>query len=240
MALLILMLGQGFRIDRHALRWSLYGGAFCSVMVYGLISSVVYIPVSVAVLIFFTHPILIAAISHWRGGDRLTPRKLLLACCALAGLVLVVGAEFGNLDPVGVGLAALSALAICGMILCSAKAQKTATSTQVNFYVTGMTGLVFVPLTPMLSTWSLPVNTVGWLGIAGASAGIAIGLLTYFASFRYISPVRATMLSNLEPLVGILVAALILGERLALPQWAGVAMVIGALVMFEAADRDRA
>jgi drug/metabolite transporter (DMT)-like permease len=91
----------------------------------------------------------------------------------------------------------------------------------------------------MLSTWSLPVNTVGWLGIAGASAGIAIGLLTYFASFRYISPVRATMLSNLEPLVGILVAGLILGERLVPAQWAGVAMVIGALVMFEVADRDR-
>ena len=240
MALLIVMLRQGFRIDRHALRWCLYSGVFCSLMVYGLISSVAYIPVSVAVLIFFTHPILVAVISHWRGGDRLTPRKLLLACCALAGLALVVGAEFGSLDRTGMGLAALSAIAVCGMILCSARAQETATSTQVNFYVTGLTGLVFVPLTPLLSAWALPSNTVGWLGIAGAGIGIGIGLLTYFASFRYISPVRATMLSNLEPLVSILVAGVILGERLAPPQWAGVAMVIGALTLFEAVDRDEA
>jgi len=36
------------------------------------------------VLIFFAHPILIAGFVHWRGGDRLTPRKLLLAVAALA------------------------------------------------------------------------------------------------------------------------------------------------------------
>jgi drug/metabolite transporter (DMT)-like permease len=47
------------------------------------------------------------------------------------------------------------------------------------------------------------------------------------------------MLSNIEPLISILFAAAILGERLEPPQWAGVALVIGALVLFETVDRGR-
>jgi drug/metabolite transporter (DMT)-like permease len=78
---------------------------------------------------------------------------------------------------------------------------------------------------------------VGWLGIAGAGVGIGIGLLTFFAALRHLSPVRATMLSNVEPLVSILFAAAVLGERLEPPRWAGVALVIGALVLFEAVDQ---
>jgi drug/metabolite transporter (DMT)-like permease len=69
--------------------------------------------------------------------------------------------------------------------------------------------------------------------------GIGIGLLTLFAALRRLSPVRATMLSNVEPLVSVLFAAAILGERLEPPRWAGVALVIGALVLFETVDRGR-
>ena len=238
LALLIVLLRQGFLISRLALRWCLACGVFSALMVYGFIGSVAYIPISVAVLIFFTHPIVIALLVHWRGGDRLTARKLLLAFGAFAGLAMVLGPAFGNLEPTGIALAALAATTICGAILCGARAQEFATSTQVNFYVTAMTGIVFAILTSVLSAWALPSNTVGWLGIVGAGVGIAVGLLTFFAAFRYLSPVRATMLSNFEPLLSILFAAAILGERLQPPQWFGVAIMIGAIVLFEASDRD--
>jgi drug/metabolite transporter (DMT)-like permease len=42
-------------------------------------------------------------------------------------------------------------------------------------------------------------------------------------------PIRASLIFNLEPVVAIAAAALILGERLAPLQIAGVALVIGAL-----------
>jgi drug/metabolite transporter (DMT)-like permease len=239
MALLIPMSRQGFGLDRHALRWCLYCGLFYSVTVYGFIGSVAYVPVSVAVLVFFTHPILVAVVAHFRGGERLTMRKLLLAFAALAGLALVLGPDLGTLDLAGIALAALAAAAMCGMILCSARAQEHATSTQANLYATAASSVAFVSLTTALGAWAPPSNTVGWLGIAGAGVGIGIGLLTLFAALRRLSPVRATMLSNVEPLVSILFAAAILGERLEPPRWAGIALVIGALVLFESSDRGR-
>ena len=108
-----------------------------------------------------------------------------------------------------------------------------------NFYVTAIGSIVFVLLATALEAWSLPSNALGWFGVTGAGVGIAVGLLTFFAAFRYLSPVRATMLSNFEPLLSITFAAAILGQRLQPLQWVGAAIMIGAIVLFEAADRDK-
>jgi drug/metabolite transporter (DMT)-like permease len=241
LGVLIVIFRQRFRISGVALRWCLLCSAFTGLMVYGLIGSLSYIPVSVAILIFFTHPIVIAVIMHRRGGDRLTARKLLLAFGAFAGLTLALAPTFDTLATQGIALAALAAITICGAILSAARAQQYATSTQVNLYVTATSGIAFALITSAMSAWSLPSNAVGWLGVAGAGVGIALGLLTFFAAFRYLSPVRATMLSNVEPLLSILFAAAILGERLQPLQWVGAAVMIGSIVLFEAADQsDRA
>jgi drug/metabolite transporter (DMT)-like permease len=82
---------------------------------------------------------------------------------------------------------------------------------------------------------------VGWLGLAGAGGGVTIGLVAFFAAFRFIGPVRATMLSNVEPLLGVLFAIAVLGERLTSLQWTGVALAVAALTLFEASPlRQRA
>ena len=45
------------------------------------------------------------------------------------------------------------------------------------------------------------------------------------------------MLSNAEPLLSILLAAVILGQWLGPVLWSGAAIMIGAIVLFEAAGR---
>ena len=239
MAPLVGWSGRGFRLDRRALGACVGCGLFYAVMVYAFIGSIAAVPVNVAVLIFFTHPLLIAALAHWRGGERLTLRKLTLALAALGGLVVALAPELGALDPAGIALAALAAAAMCGMVAASTRSAPYAGNTQVNFYVTAVTGIGFAMLTTVAGAWAAPVNALGWLGIAGAGVGIGFGLLSFFAALRYLSPVRATMLSTVESLLSILFAAAILGERLTAVRWLGVALVIGALVLFEAAGRER-
>jgi drug/metabolite transporter (DMT)-like permease len=233
LALLVVAFRQQFRIGRKALRWSLLCTGFNALMVYGLIGALSYIPVSVAILIFFTHPIIIAAFVHLRGSDRLSARKLFLAVTVFAGLVLALAPTFDTLETTGIALAALSAVTIAGAILSGARAQQYATSTQVNLYVTAITAVIFAIITSGLEDWSFPVNAIGWIGVTGAGFGIAVGLLTFFAAIRYLSALRATIMSNVEPLLSILFASVILGERLQAQQWIGAAVMIGAIVLFE-------
>lgn len=234
---LLTLSSGGFAIARRALGWCAWSGGFYAAMIYAFIDAVGRIPVGVAVLIFFLHPLMIAVVAHWRGGDRLTPTKLGLALAVLAGLALVLGPGADALDPLGVLLALIAAVALAGMILTSARAQAYASSTQVNFYVTTGASLAYALLATGVAGWHLPVNGLGWLGVAAAGAGIGIGLLAFFASLRHLSPVRATMLSTVEPLLSVVVAAAVLGEHLTPSRWAGVALVIAALVLFEAAGR---
>jgi drug/metabolite transporter (DMT)-like permease len=239
MALLVLATRQGFGVDRAAWRWCLCCGAFQAVAVYGFIGSVASVPVGVAVLVFFTHPLLVAAVAHWSGGERLTARKLLLATAVLAGLAMALGPEAGALDPSGVALAGLASLAMCGVVLCTGRAQERATSAQVNLHATAAGTAALIVLTTALGGWALPSNAIGWLGVLGAGVGIGAGLLAFFAALRHLGPARATMLSSVEPLVSIVIAAAVLGERLGPQQWAGAALVVGALALFEVADRGR-
>ncbi len=96
-----------------------------------------------------------------------------------------------------------------------------------------VTLVAFSALTAGLGAWSAPGSVQGWIGLAQAGPGSAFGLVAFFAAFRHISSVRDTMISNIEPLLGVLVAMVVLGERLAGSQWLGVGVVVAGLVLFE-------
>ncbi len=64
-----------------------------------------------------------------------------------------------------------------------------------------------------------------------------MGLLCFVASFRDFSPVGVTMLSNAEPQLSVVMASVILGQWLGPVQRRGAAIVIGAIIVFEAAGR---
>ena len=233
MSVAMIATGQRLAIGRQAALFSLLAGISYVLSAYGYIGSVAYVPVSLAILIYFTHALLLALIAHLRGTERLSRRKLLLAMAVLAGLALVLGPELGVAEPVGMALAVLASVAVCGLILFGAEAQRGATSIQLMVHSGLLTLVVFSVATTGLGAWSAPKSMLGWTGLALAGLGSAIGLLTFFAAFRFISPVRATMISNIEPLVGVLIAVAVLGERLAPWQWVGVGVVVMGLVLFE-------
>jgi drug/metabolite transporter (DMT)-like permease len=240
--LIFLLVGlrrESLAIDRAAWPWCLACGLLQAVVVYGFIGSVAFIPVSIAVLVFFTHPILVTLVTHWSGGERLTFRKLVLAILVLLGLALALGAEATKLDLYGLGLAVLASVAMTGGIFCIGRAQERATTTQASFYANVASTLAFAVIVMAADDWVVPTSAAGRAGIFGAGAGIGLGMLAFFAAFRYLGAVRATMLSSIEPLVTIALAAAVLGERLALQQWVGAGLVVGALVLFEAASRTR-
>jgi drug/metabolite transporter (DMT)-like permease len=228
--------GQRFAIGRKALLACILAGLAYLFMSYGYIGSVAYIPVILAVLIYFTHPLLLAISSHLRGAERLNGRKIGLAVAVLVGLALALGPELAVLDPVGIALAVLASVAVCGLILFAVEAQKGASSIQVMVYSSLVTSVLFSALATGLDAWSMPQSMSGWTGLALAGLGSAVGLLAFFAAFRHISPVRATMISNLEPLLGVLIAVAVLGERLQGWQWLGVVVVVAGLVLFEKAS----
>jgi drug/metabolite transporter (DMT)-like permease len=185
------------------------------------------------VLICFLHPLLVGLVGGRLGEAQGLKRTMGGMLVAFAGLALAIGFSFDKLNMAGVALAGLSMIACAAVIVGSGHAAKQAGSLAVVFYMMLSAAVTLALLFPLAGTWALPAGHLGWLGLSGVAIGATIGTLTFFAGLTLIGTVRATMLSNLEPVLGILFAMLVLGERIVALQGLGIALVIGAIVALE-------
>ena len=95
-----------------------------------------------------------------------------------------------------------------------------------------LVGAGTIPLfLPILGGFVLPETGAGWLGMGGLCVFYVAAMLSMFAALHAAGAVRSSLIFNLEPVVAIVAAALLLGERLMPVQMGGVALVIGALML---------
>jgi drug/metabolite transporter (DMT)-like permease len=64
-----------------------------------------------------------------------------------------------------------------------------------------------------------------------SSLALAVGYVTLFIGLEIIGPVKTSMLMNVEPILTIILAAILLGERLASIQLIGAAFVILGIIL---------
>jgi drug/metabolite transporter (DMT)-like permease len=88
---------------------------------------------------------------------------------------------------------------------------------------------------------SLPASPVAWLSVlAIAVVSTVVAMIAFLAGMALVGPSRASVLSSLEVLVTMALAFGLLGERLTPPQWAGAALILGAVAFQNAAAVSRA
>ena len=209
----------------------------------GFIGSIAYIDVSLAALIFYLHILLLAVVGHVRGETRLTPAMVALIGTALAGLALVLGVTFRSLDPLGLGLSVVGMAAATFLVLLVVEQGRVIGPVAANFNMTLWVAFYFTAaalLGPATGLWDgaiFPATAKGWIGIVGNSLTTTLAFLLFFLGARIIGTTRAAMISLIEPVLVILLAVLLVQEWLTPLQWAGVAVVIGSLILFEIAGR---
>lgn len=213
----------------------LSGVAF-AVMSYGYFSAVRFIPVGLAVVLYFIHPMIVSVISHLRGVTPMNLRHLVCGMAILGGLAICVGADpmiLGTGEGIlGLTLAVIAAIAVSAMILINAEAIPKSDPVTVNATMVAITTFIFigVALVPG-SGFSLPAGPNGWAASAGVGITFTIGLLSFFYAVKTIGAVRATMITSLQPVFATLFAGMMLDEFLSAWQWLGIVVVVGALVL---------
>jgi drug/metabolite transporter (DMT)-like permease len=88
---------------------------------------------------------------------------------------------------------------------------------------------------------ALPPDPVAWLSVTAiAVVSTVVAMIAFLAGMALVGPSRASVLSSLEVLVTMALAFVLLGERLTPPQWAGAALILGAVAFQNAAAVSRA
>ncbi len=213
--------GQRRPLLALGLVWS--GATICYLL------SVQFIAVSLAVLLFYLYPLLVLAQGLASRQLRPSPAVIGLFAGAFAGLCLALSAGPLTLSAAGV---ALALLASCGAAFTFVRGARVAPSMSpllMTFWINAAGLLLILPLMP--GNLLLPAGGAGWQALALASVFYLVAILSQFQALARLSAARAALLLNLEPVVSIMLARLVLGELLSPLQLAGVALVIAAVVL---------
>ena len=229
-------------IDRAALRrrWQLLllSAAMMSFNWITLFEAYRYTTVATATLCYYMAPIFVTLISPVLLKERLTARKLLCVFLALAGMVFVSGVPQSGLpgpsEAKGILLALCSAALYAGVIL-------------INKYLAGVpaydrtllqlacAAAVMIPyilLTEDLSAMSVtPLGAVLLLIVAVFHTGWCYAL--YFGSMTVLSAQTVALFSYIDPIIAILLSALLLREPLGWSGILGAALVLGSTLVSE-------
>ena len=196
----------------------------------GYLWSVFYLPVTLAVLIFYIYPILTLFIASLL--DRRMPRliELALLLAAFLGLALALGVSFERLDWRGVALVSGGALGIASSFVWMSRTLGQEDTMAVTFHM-ALSGAALAFLATLATgALSYPgAEGLAWLALAAVVISFAAGFLCMFRGVSLIGPVRAATIMNLEPVATIGLAALILGERMTALQLVGASVVILAV-----------
>ncbi len=223
--------GQSLRLaPRLALGCSALG-LFYFIGIGSYLASVGYLPVSLAVLIFYTFPILIALLSATLARRWPQPLELIALLLAFSGLVMALDVQTEGLQLIGLIFAVCAALGVCINMVGSGYLLQHVPTTVFSFYLALST--CAVSGTVMLATGglALPVDAPGWGAFSAMLGFFIIAFICTYKGIRLIGAVRMSTVMNLEPVATILIAVALLGESLLGQQLLGGGIVLAGILL---------
>ncbi|HVL72625.1 MAG TPA: DMT family transporter, partial [Beijerinckiaceae bacterium] len=193
------------------------------------LSSVAFVPVAVAAVVFYTFPVLIVLASPFVEGTRLRPALLGIAGLALLGVALVVGPGFGGLDPRGLLLAAGASVSATVQFFGAARCRRTGLLPKILWV-----HVAVLPATALVGLATATLVAPADLMLAPIAVAITVGTYLFGFAFQLAALARSSAVVAgiafcAEPVVAAASAALILGEGLGPVQILGGALVLAAI-----------
>lgn len=195
--------------------------------------SVALLPVTLAILVFYTYPFFTGVASSLIGAERFTLPLAMSLAAAFVGLALVLGIGPERIDPLGVAAGIGASATFTAALVLTPKLAPGVGAPLRTFFTLATAAAIFVVAAVATQDFRLPSNAAGWGGLAGLAVFYALGISGLFLLLPLIGAVRATVVLNLEPVAVAAVAWITLGEALSMPQLAGAALVVAAVMLFQ-------
>ncbi len=207
--------------------------------------------IAIVLLCFYLYPAIVVGVSALLGWEPMDRRRGVALSVALIGMVAVVvggpsAATGPGIDPIGVLLALSAAASQAVFVLVSRHGYRAVPTDQAMGFILAASAGVAAVLAIAgdgIGSVTLPLvapELVGLLLFTGIFAA-AVPSTMFLAGIRWIGPVRAGILMLFEPLVGVVLAALLLQEAVGPVQaLGGVGILIAAVIIQRARPAESA
>lgn len=223
-------------------RWFMAGAAVANTILnLSVFVAFTRISIALALLVFYLYPAMVALVSVIWFGERLDRLRWGALALSLGGLALVLTGDpagVGALDALGIGLAFVGALAQVFYVLAARHGFGHIPGAQAVALMMGGAMTLYVAialLTGSLATLAAPLASVDamWPVLVAGVIGAGVPTVAYISGIRRLGPSRAAILATLEPVVGVLLAALLLAEQPTPIQVVGGALILVAAVLLQ-------
>jgi drug/metabolite transporter (DMT)-like permease len=203
------------------------GGVLYTLQSTFYFSAVRYIPASLAALILYLYPVIVALLAVLLENETLSWKSMSPALLSLIGIVIVLGVPVERPDWFGVLLAFGAALVYSVYIIIGrrvvARIPALVTTAFISVFA-AVSFLVYGGITQSLN-FDFPVET--WVLVLGIVLfSTILAMATFFAGMDIIGSTRASILSTIEPVITIGFSVLLLDEKISWGQGAGALLVL--------------
>lgn len=193
------------------------------------LSAIKYASAGLVALLLYLYPMIVFILSAIFLREKVTGVKVAALVVALIGTGLTVGPAGGQL--LGILLALGAAMIYSVYIIVGAGVLKQVSAVQSTAIIFYAAAVVYGGLVAANGA-HFPVSAAGWWSLAGiVTFATVIPVVTFLAGIEMIGPTNASLLSTLEPVVTVLLAAWLFGERLAPITLVGGALILVAVIV---------
>ncbi len=232
--LLAVMLISKKKLDFAAIKKNLWlliiSGVFIGINWILLFEAYRFTTVATATLCYYLSPVFVILASPLVLKEKLTVKKIICIICALIGIVLVSGvAENGIVGGKGILLGCGAAVFYASVVLLNKRMKdiESYDMTVIQLFSAAVTILPYSLFTEDIAAQAFSPKAVIMLLIVGAvHTGLAYVL--YFGSVKKLPAQTAAIFSYIDPVVAIILSALLLSEPLTVFGIIGALLILGS------------
>lgn len=196
---------------------------------YSYLTAIKYASAGLVALLLYLYPMFVFILSVTILREKVTGIKSFALILALMGTALTVDPKGGQL--VGALLAIAAAAIYSVYIIVGDNVMKHVSAVQSSTVIFASAGAVYGLLTAINGV-HLPTVNSGWFAMIGiVLIATVIPVVTFLAGLGMIGPTNAAMLSTLEPVVTVLLAAWLFQERLNILSLFGGGLILIAVIL---------
>jgi LPXTG-motif cell wall-anchored protein len=199
------------------------GQSFC------FMSAINYASTGLVALLLYLYPVFVTLLTVIFQKVKLTSRTIIALVLATIGAALTANPQGGQLPGI---LLAISAAAIYAVyILVGTGVMQKVSAIQSSAVIFASAAVVFGILTAIRGPhW--PTTQNGWFAISGiAVVATLLPVATFLGGLKIVGATDASLLSTLEPVVTVILAAMILGEKVQPLMIAGGVLILAAVLL---------
>jgi len=196
---------------------------------FSYLSAIKYASAGLVALLLYLYPMFVFILSVIFLREKVTWLKALALTLALTGAALTANPQGGQM--LGIFYAILAAVIYSVYIIVGAGVMKQVSAIQSSLVIFTSAAAVYGTLT-LVNGAHFPQSSSGWWSLAGiVIVATVIPVTAFLAGLERIGPTNASLLSTLEPVVTVLLAAWLFGEHLAPITLFGGALILVAVAM---------